>query len=209
MKCIDSMKKLLVLFLLVGVSEGLFGQTNDLSQETIESFKARCEETIEAFQYGLEIIGDKSQERDVKLHYKENILSFFIGNGLPYKDIDGRSYPAVKMETSTVRYNNVINKRTSTVKAYLDNLEELKYVEVKIEKAQSCVISNLYKVGDRYQGTVSIFQYFTGRTKEGTIYRDRTQKDIKIYVTKVIDGSLGEFWELKLGDINVVETVKM
>ena len=184
-------------------------QTNDLSQEEIQSFKARCEETIEAFQYGLEIIGDKSQDKAVKQHYKKNILSFFMGNGLPYTDIDGRIYPAVKMEISTLRYSNVINKRTVKLTEYLESLENLKYVEVKIQKAQTCVISNLYKVGDRYQGTVSIFQYFTGRTRDNIIYRDRTQKDIKVYVTKVTDGNLGEFWDLKLGDVNVVETVKM
>lgn len=184
-------------------------QTNDLTQEQIESFKARCEETIEAFQYGLEIIGDKSQDKAVKQHYKKNILSFFMGNGMPYTDIDGRTYPAVKMEISTLRYSNVISKRSVKLTEYLESLENLKYVEVKIQKAQTCVISNLYKVGDRYQGTVSIFQYFTGRTKDNIIYRDRTQKDIKVYVTKVTDGNLGEFWDLKLGDVNVVETVKM
>lgn len=202
------MKKVLMLLMLL-YAMCIQAQTNDLTQEQIESFKARCEETIEAFQYGLEIIGDKSQDKAVKQHYKKNILSFFIGNGMPYTDIDGRTYPAVKMEISTLRYSNVINKRSVKLTEYLESLENLKYVEVKIQKAQTCVISNLYKVGDRYQGTVSIFQYFTGRTKDNIIYRDRTQKDIKVYVTKVTDGNLGEFWDLKLGDVNVVETVKM
>ena len=108
-----------------------------------------------------------------------------------------------------MRYNNVIDKRTLTLKQYLENLESLRYVKVEIKKAQTCVISNLYKVGDRYEGTVSIFQYFTGERADGHIYRDRTQKDIKVYVSKVNDGVLGEFWDLKLGDINVVETVKI
>lgn len=202
------MKKVLMLLMLL-YAMCIQAQTNDLTQEQIESFKARCEETIEAFQYGLEIIGDKSQDKAVKQHYKKNILSFFMGNGMPYTDIDGRTYPAVKMEISTLRYSNVINKRSVKLTEYLESLENLKYVEVKIQKAQTCVISNLYKVGDRYQGTVSIFQYFTGRTKDNIIYRDRTQKDIKVYVTKVTDGNLGEFWDLKLGDVNVVETVKM
>lgn len=197
------------MLLILGYALCMQAQTNDLSQDEIQSFKARCEETIEAFQYGLEIIGDKSQDKAVKQHYKKNILSFFMGNGLPYTDIDGRTYPAVKMEISTLRYSNVINKRTVKLTEYLESLENLKYVEVKIQKAQTCVISNLYKVGDRYQGTVSIFQYFTGRTRDNIIYRDRTQKDIKVYVTKVTDGNLGEFWDLKLGDVNVVETVKM
>ena len=202
------MRKVIMTLLLV-CSISIQAQTNDLNQEEIESFKARCEETIEASQYRLDIIGDKSQDKAVEHHYKQNILSFFMGNGLPYTDIDGKTYPAVKMEISTLRYSNVINKRSVKLNDYLESLENLKYVEVKIQKAQTCVISNLYKVGDRYQGTVSIFQYFTGRTKDNIIYRDRTQKDIKVYVTKVTDGSLGEFWDLKLGDVNVVETVKM
>ena len=184
-------------------------QTNDLTQEQKESFIMRCEETIEAFQYGLEIIGDKSQEKAVKEHYKKNILSFFMGNGLPYRDTEGREHPAVKMEVSTVRYNNEIGKRTLLLTEYLRNLENLNYVEVRITKAQTCVISDFYKVGNHYEGTVSIFQYFTGKTKEGYMYRDKTQKDIKVYLTKAIGGQLGEFWDLKLGDINVVETVKM
>ena len=203
------MKNLLITLLLIVCSYSAQAQTNNLTQEQIESFKTRCEETIEAFQYGLEIIGDKSQDKVVKQHYKQNILSFFMGDGKPYQDLDGNMHPAVKMEISTLRYSNVINKRTLKLTEYLENLENLKYVEVKIQKAQTCVISNLYKVGDRYEGTVSIFQYFTGRTKDNVIYRDRTQKDIKIYVDKVKDGSLGEFWQLKLGDVNVVETVKL
>lgn len=203
------MKNLLITLLLLVCSYSVQAQTNDLTQEQIESFKTRCEETIEAFQYGLEIIGDKSQDKAVKQHYKQNILSFFMGDGRPYQDLDGNMHPAVKMEISTLRYSNVINKRTLKLTEYLENLENLKYVEVKIQKAQTCIISNLYKVGDRYEGTVSIFQYFTGRTKDNIIYRDRTQKDIKIYVDKVKDGSLGEFWQLKLGDVNVVETVKL
>ncbi|CDA53492.1 putative uncharacterized protein [Prevotella sp. CAG:604] len=203
------MKNLLITLLLLVCSYSVQAQTNDLTQEQIESFKTRCEETIEAFQYGLEIIGDKSQDKAVKQHYKQNILSFFMGDGRPYQDLDGNMHPAVKMEISTLRYSNVINKRTLKLTEYLENLENLKYVEVKIQKAQTCIISNLYKVGDRYEGTVSIFQYFTGRTKDNIIYRDRTQKDIKIYVDKVKDGTLGEFWQLKLGDVNVVETVKL
>lgn len=203
------MYKIITFITLLFTAVAAKAQVNDLTQEQIESFKSRCEETIEAFQYGLEIIGDKSQDAEVKRHYKNNILSFFMGNGNPYTDVDGRTHPAVQMEVSTMRYNNVIDKRSLTLKQYLENLESLRYVKVEIKKAQTCVISNLYKVGDRYEGTVSIFQYFTGERADGHIYRDRTQKDIKVYVSKVNDGVLGEFWDLKLGDINVVETVKI
>lgn len=72
-------KVILMLLLVYGYS--IQAQTNDLNQEQIESFKARCEETIEAFQYGLEIIGDKSQDKAVKEHYKQNILSFSLVKG--------------------------------------------------------------------------------------------------------------------------------
>lgn len=207
------MKKFKQLFLMfMFMPMVAFPQTNDASSEEYESYKERCEEYMNAFQKGLEIIADPKQDAATKAHYKKNLLSFFMGEGQPYTDIDGKRYPAPMMETSVVRYNNVIEKRKQTISGYLDGLDGLKskYVNIKITKLKTCVISNLYKVSEnRYQGVASFFQYFEGQRAEGGIYRDRTQKDIKIYLTKVSDGNLGTFWDIKFGDICVVETVKL
>lgn len=200
-----------IVFTLIAFSYVLYGfsQTHNLSPEALENFKARCEEIVETFQHGLEIIGSKEQEKDVKQHYKKNVLKLFMGNGENYKDADGNIQPAVKMQVSSVRYNSVISKTDIRLKEYLNRLESLPYAEVKITKAQSCVISNLYKVGNRYEGTVTIFQYFSGRRGDGSFYKDKTQKNIKVYLLEEDDGVLGKYWALKLGDIDVVETVKL
>lgn len=204
------MKRSCVLFYFALIVCAVSAQTSDISQDEMDSYKARCIEYMNAFQKGLEIIADKSKSNTVKQHQKTVLLTFFMGEGEPYTDIDGHRYPAVSMEVSTTRYGKVLEKRTIPLKRYFDNLQELKYKSVKITQAKTCVISNLYKVSDnRYQATVSYFQYFEGDRGDNTYYRDMTQKDVKVYLTRVTDGNLGTFWDLKFGDINVVETVRM
>ena len=199
----------LLAMLLIGSSIA-HSQTSDISPAEMESYKARCIEYMNAFQKGLEIIADKSKSNAVKQHQKAVLLTFFLGEGDSYKDIDGKVYPADEMEISTLRYGRVIEKKSIPLKKYFDNLQNMRYKSVKITQAQTCVISNLYKVSDnRYQATVTFFQIFEGERGDGSFYRDKTQKDVKVYLTKVTDGNLGTFWDLKFGDINVVETVKL
>lgn len=215
MKCILTNKQMYMRFLFLLITmllyRGLaFSQTNDLSQGEMDSFKARCIEYMNAFQKGLEIIADKDKSEIVKQHQVSVLLTFFMGKGEPYVDVNGKRYPAVEMEVSTVNYGKVVEKKSMPIKQYFENLKALQYVSVKITQAKTCVISNLYKTSDnRYQATVSYFQYFEGKRADKTFYRDRTQKDVKVYLTKVTDGDLGTFWDLKFGDINVVETVRL
>lgn len=192
------------------ISGFAYSQTNDISPDEMDSYKERCIECMNAFQKGIEIIADKSKSDKVKQHQKSVLLTFFMGEGEPYVDIDGKRYPAVVMEVSTANYGKVVSKKTIPVKEYLGNLQELQYKSVKVKQAKTCVVSNLYKVSEnRYQATATFFQYFEGERGDGTFYRDMTQKDVKVFLTKVTDGSLGTFWDLKFGDINVVETVRM
>lgn len=187
-----------------------YSQTSDISPEEMDSYKSRCMEYMNAFQKGLEIIADKNKSDAVKQHQKSVLLTFFMGEGEPYTDIDGKKYPAVEMEVSTARYGTVVEKKSIPLKKYLGNLQELRYKSVKITQAQTCVISNLYKISDnRYQATATFFQFFEGERGDGSFYRDKTQKDVKVFLTKVTDGNLGTFWDLKFGDINVVETVRI
>ena len=60
-----------------------------------------------------------------------------------------------------------------------------------------------------YMGTCTFFQYFTGQSGEVVVYRDYTQKDVDIYIQRIEDGSLGTYWDMKFGDINVSETTKL
>ena len=189
-----------------------FAQSNRMTDEEIKNFEERCIEYIDAMQYGLEIIGDKHQPKEVKTHYKKNVLEFFMGRGEDYKTVkDGREIwqPAVQMFVSSV---NRKEPKPTPMKEYLDRLENLLYSEVKITKAAACKISNFYPVpgnSDQYTATATYFQYFEGRTGDRIVYADETQKDVTIFITKVVDGSLGEFWDIKFGDVNVVETRKV
>lgn len=204
------MKTFFLLVAMLMVSSFVYSQTSDISPEEMESYKSRCMEYMNAFQKGLEVIADKNKSNAVKQHQKSVLLTFFMGEGEPYTDIDGKRYPAVEMEVSTARYGTVIEKRSIPLKKYFENLQELRYKSVKISQAKTCVISNLYKVADnRYQATATFFQYFEGERGDGTFYRDKTQKDVKVFLTKVTDGTLGTFWDLKFGDINVVETIRI
>lgn len=204
------MKKLLLFMLLACTSLAVFSQnTNDLSQEELEAFKVQCQERVDAFQMGLEIIADKQQSSEIKEHYIKTIPEMFMGKGEPWTDNKGGKHNAVKMQVSSLK-NGKTETNDIPLKEYLVRLKGLKYTSVEIKKAKTCLISNLYKVSDNlYMGTCTFFQYFTGQSGEALVYRDYTQKDVDVYIQRIEDGSLGTYWDMKFGDINVSETKKM
>ena len=204
------MKKMLIILLLISTSLDCFSQqTNDLSQEELEAFKIQCQERIDAFQMGLEIIADKRQSAEIKDHYIKTIPDMFMGNGDPWIDNNGGKHEAVKMQVSSIS-NGKLETDSIPLKLYLDRLRELSYTSVEIKKAKTCLISNLYKVSDNlYMGTCTFFQYFTGQSGEVLVYRDYTQKDVDVYIQRIEDGSLGTYWDMKFGDINVSETKRL
>lgn len=202
------MKHLLLVLLLSGMAAvGMAQQTNDLTQDELNAFKVQCQERVDAFQMGLEIIADKRQDSEIKKHYIKTIPEMFMGNGEPWVDKNGGRHDAVKMQVSSFK-----NGKTTDIplKEYLPRLRNLPYTYVEIKKAKTCMISNLYKVSDNlYMGTCTFFQYFTGQSGEVLVYRDYTQKDVDVYIQRVDDGSLGSYWDMKFGDINVSETRRM
>lgn len=206
------MKKLLMtLIMWLGALPALAQATNDLSPEEIEAFKVQCQERIDAFQMGLEIIADKRQNDEIKNHYIKTIPEMFMGEGEVWYDSKNARHDAVIMQVSSVNKPDVSKV---PLKKYLSNLRNLPYTRVDIKKAQTCLISNLYKVSDNlYMGTCSFFQYFSGENggpEGGTVvYRDFSQKDVDVYIRKVEDGSLGTYWDMKFGDINVTETKRL
>lgn len=201
MKKLFSFLILLQMFAVVG-----WAQTHDLSSEELKAFSVQCQERVDAFQMALEIIADKRQPSEIKDHYARTIPEMFLGNGDSWTDRNGQRHDAVKMQVSSVR-NGTVSIRDVYLKRYLLNLRNLPYTSVEIKKAKTCMISNLYKVNDDlYMGTCTFFQYFTGMSGEATVIRDHTQKDVDVYIRRVEDGSLGSYWEMKFGDINVSET---
>ena len=200
-------KKLFVILMFFGISSVCFSQqTNDLTQEELEAFKAQCLERVDAFQMGLEIIADKRQSSEIRNHYINTIPEMFIGNGNPWTDNKGGKHDAVKMQVSSLSTGQI---KSVPLKQYLVKLRDLPYKYVEIKQANTCLISNFYKTDDgKYQATCTFFQYFTGQSGETIVIRDETQKAVDVSITRVDDGSLGTYWDMKFGDIDVTETKK-
>ena len=182
-------------------------QVSDLSESDIQAFKDRVGEIIDMFQNNLSILGGKKYSQKVKQTYQRSVLKLFIGEGQPYTAPDGEKREGVSMQVSSIRNGKEV-KSKKFLTTYLDNLIKLPYAEVKLTQADTYRISNIYKVGDHYEATATIFQRFVGYSgkemrKE---YSDVTQKNIKVYIIPENDFVLGQHWSVKLGDIEVMET---
>ena len=184
-------------------------QVSDLSESDIQAFKDRAGEVIDMFQNNLSILAGKKYSVKVKEAYKKSALKLFIGEGKPYKSPDGQNREGVKMQVSSMK-NGAETKRSITLVKYLDNLVKLPYAEVKLTNADTYRISNIYKVGNHYEATATIFQKFEGYSKGDMqkVYSDVTQKNIKVYILPENDFVLGQHWSVRLGDIEVMETSK-
>lgn len=204
------MKKIITLFFLfLTIASTAKAQVNDLSESDIQAFKDRVGEVIDMFQNNLSILGGKQYSMKVKSVYKKSALKLFIGEGESYTDPDGQKREGVCMQVSSIKNGKEVKNRIF-LKQYLDNLIKLPYASVKLTKADTYRISNIYKVGDHYEATATIFQRFEGYIggDNKKVYRDVTQKNIKVYVIPENDYVLGQHWSVRLGDIEVVETHK-
>lgn len=202
--------KQLILFTFLMLATASFAQTHDLTPEELNAFKVQCQERIDAFQMGLEIIADKTQDNNIKQHYITTLPELFIGNGDAWTDADGQRHGAPIMQVAVIRYGKTIETKDVLLKEYLNNLRNLRWTSVKITKAKTCRISNFYKrSNNQYEATATFFQYFEGQNGESNVYRDYTQKTVKVYISKVEDGQLGSYWDMKFGDINVSEIKTM
>lgn len=204
------MKKIFAITLMLLMSTlTINAQINDLTEQDIQAFKDRVGEVIDMFQNNLSILGSKKHTSKVKAVYKKSALKLFIGEGLPFKDLnDGKERPGVQMQVSKIVNGENTIVGTKLLTEYLDNLIKLPYAEVKMTKADTYRISNIYKVGDHYEATATIFQRFEGYVGKEMKkkYVDVTQKNIKVYIVPENDYVLGQHWSVRLGDIEVVDT---
>ena len=206
------MKKLIsIIFVILSMSftaQTAQAQVNDLSEQDIQAFQDRVGEVIDMFQNNLSILGAKKHSLKVKSVYKKSALKLFIGEGLPYTDPDGNKRKGVLVEVSSIKSGKT-TKHNIYLTTYLDNLIKLPYAEVKLTQADTYRISNIYKVGDHYEATATIFQRFEGYIGKEMKkkYSDVTQKNIKVYIIPENDYVLGMHWSVRLGDIEVVDTI--
>lgn len=184
-------------------------QVNDLSEQDIQAFKDRVGEVIDMFQNNLSILGGKKHSLKVKSVYMKSALKLFIGEGQPFTDPDGNERAGVQMQVSSIKNGQTVNRSIALI-TYLNNLIKLPYAEVRLTQADTYRISNIYKVGDHYEATATIFQRFEGYVGKEMKkkYSDVTQKNIKVYIIPENDYVLGQHWSVRLGDIEVVDTTQ-
>lgn len=98
------------------------------------------------------------------------------------------------------------------VREYLERLMLLNYDNVTIQWFNIQYISDLELQPDgKYVGVITIYQRFEGTSDDGLVYKDTTKKDITVYVERKetqIGGKLIGFWDVLLGDVRVIETMK-
>lgn len=92
------------------------------------------------------------------------------------------------------------------ISIYLNNLRNLRYTEVNVTAGDAFFCSDAKQVGpNKYMATLSYRQYFVGKMDGRIVYNDKTDKTVKVYITKtVIDGRTR--WTVLLGDIKVDAT---
>lgn len=88
------MKRIILFFCIICFGATALAQTHDLTTEELDAFKIQCQERIDAFQLGLEIIADKKQDPEVKQHYINTLPDLFMGNGEEWTDVFGQKHNA-------------------------------------------------------------------------------------------------------------------
>jgi len=211
-----------VLFLIAfSLNAQKVNQTSGLSPTEIKEFHGMVEHMIERFQSNLSILGSKTYSNKVKETYRNETLKDFIYT-YRVKNQLGNDYVRDKFG-NVVFYNDTVHMQVSSIKnrkttisthlltKYLKDLVALPYAVVEIKSAETPYISNIYKVGDHYEATATIFQRFCGyymiEGRKVAKYCDVTTKTIKIYLI-IEEDYQGKKWVVKLGDIDVAETVE-
>jgi len=183
---------------------GGLAQTNDLTGEQLKEFQGRTLQLIKLFEKNISRLGSKNVKASLKPRIQRTTLQLFIQAGEPYIDFSGMPNTGVKMQVSNVRNGACVER---LLKTYLSNLQKLRYARVEITSAETCKISNFYKIDDGlYEAVATIAQKFVGYNEAGIpVYIDLTHKSIKVQLRRVtLDGEA--HWDAVLGDIDVLET---
>lgn len=188
-----------LLLLLFGLSASAQteSQMNQLMKERGAQMVAQMNDNIS-------FMADKGKSLDTRKYYRKKALNLFNGKGEPFEE-NGVTNPGVKMETTSKYRKKPVSK---LMKNYFDGLINLRYSKVDIQttKVNEIKVSDLQKVGDnQYVCTACFEQVFVGYRDGIPVYKDRTRKKVKVYITaeETLDGT--EFI-VNLGDVTALET---
>ena len=166
--------------------------------------KERGAQMVAQMNDNISFMADKDKPIDTRRYYKKQALKLFNGEGGPFEE-NGVMNTGVKMETTSKYRKKPVSK---LMRDYFDGLINLRYSKVDIQstKVNEIKVSDLQKIGDnQYVCTAYFEQVFVGYRDGRPVYKDRTKKKVKIYITaeETLDGT--EFI-VKLGDVKALES---
>ena len=191
------MKKIkILLILLIGLALGYQANAqDDISPERKKAIDSLAMEKIRDLSKYISIIGSKETPFSEAKRVIDRTLELFVEDA--------------QMGVSSLNREEV---KYYPIKEYLERLMLLNYDRVTIRWYNIQYISDLELQPDgRYVGVITIYQRFEGTSDDGLKYMDTTKKDITVYVERKqtqIGGKLIGFWDVLLGDVRVVETMK-
>jgi len=165
------------------------------SAEELASFQAKGMLKVNTFSNYLGKIGNKKTTQNEGLAAINNAMKLFYGD----------TYVQVSSTKSDV-------KSKHPTRTYLERVRALKYDQVEIEWAECQYASNLRKAPDgNYYGYIKFRQRFKGIRDNKVVYEDITDKTIAVVLRaydKAIEGETVENFDIFLGDIDVLQTMK-
>jgi hypothetical protein len=165
------------------------------TNEELASFQEKGIIKVNTFKNYLNKIGNKSTTQSAGLDAINNALKLFYGNTF--------------VQVSSTRHDA---KPKYPTKTYLERVRALNYDKVEIEWADFQYTSNLRKAPDgNYYGYIKFRQRFKGIRDGKVIYEDITDKTIAVVLKsydKAIEGETVENFDIFLGDMDVLQTMK-
>lgn len=147
--------------------------------------------------------------------FRKAAITLFLNEGDSIDLGNGIKGAPIMMETTSKNSKGRTIKTTRPVKEYFDRLIRLIvdkriYTDVTIISTdiEAMDVTNIKKVGDRYQCVVSYYQDFIGRRGDLKVYADRTKKTITVWFVYEED-IFGKELIPKLGDIAAGETIRL
>lgn len=205
-----------LLFLIVTCGFKLYAaeSNDDLTEEQKAILRERVVQKTEEFFNSLSKMVDNSLTPNSRSHHQKQILNLFMGKGGPYSVTNDsgeiENSDGVKMWTSSARTNI---KSKQLLRKYLKRLydpetkkSKLNYTEIRIVSADAVRVDNITREGDHYVCIAYFYQDFYGIRDGRVIFKDRTCKKIKCYITAIDVPGVGKVFDAKLGDITVVST---
>jgi len=207
-------KSFILGILFVGIAAPTQAQTStELSEEEKNQLERRVEDKLEDFLIYLGELASKTLPDEIREAAYELNLKLFIGECEPYKVVDlysGREQwkEAVRMQTSSINNSNINNQ---SMKDYFNKLKNNRsYTDIVIEQSGAVRVDNIRQVGPgKFEGVAHYFQIFAGYRDKRLLYKDRTEKSVKLYIDGnyvETSGGAKRVYDIRLGDMKVRST---